>query len=104
MVRDALVIEASTLPIEAVYGRGKADLIANVEKRVRDQVEPIGINIERVYWIGNLRLPDYAQATKLEGQALENVLGVADVICAIARLPGFDPTRTAEFGVTGISG
>lgn len=62
MVRDALVIEASTLPIEAVYGRGKADLIANVEKRVRDQVEPIGINIERVYWIGNLRLPDTVTA------------------------------------------
>lgn len=58
MVRDALVTKASTLAIEAVYGEGKTALMASVEEYVRSQVEPLGINIERIYWIGELRLPD----------------------------------------------
>ena len=58
MVRDALVIESSSQPIETVYGQGKASLIAAVEKRVREQVGPIGINVERIYWVGELRLPE----------------------------------------------
>lgn len=57
MVRDALVKVTSTQKIESVYGAGKATIIDSVEKMVRDQVKPIGINIERIYWIGNLRLP-----------------------------------------------
>lgn len=58
MVRDALVVEASTQPISAVYGAGKAEIMAAVEARVRVQVSELGINIERVYWIGELRLPE----------------------------------------------
>ncbi len=58
MVRDALVKVTSTEKIESVYGAGKASIIERVEKMVRDQVQPIGINVERIYWIGNLRLPE----------------------------------------------
>lgn len=58
MVRDALVTAASTKPIASVYGAGKAELIQATEKHVRDQVQPLGINIERIYWTGNLRLPN----------------------------------------------
>lgn len=58
MVRDSLVKEASSIGVEAVYGRGKADLIDSVQKDVAKQVADIGIVIEKVYWIGNLRLPD----------------------------------------------
>jgi regulator of protease activity HflC (stomatin/prohibitin superfamily) len=57
MVRDALVSEASSQPIEYVYGKGKADLIAAVQKDVMAQVEPIGIHIDKIYWIGEIRLP-----------------------------------------------
>lgn len=57
MVRDALVLEASKLPVESVYGSGKADLIEAVQKRVQDQVAAIGIVIEKIYWIGDVRLP-----------------------------------------------
>lgn len=63
MVRDALVTVASDLPIEAVYGNGKAALIAEVETIVRDQVNPIGITVERIYWIGNVRLPEVVTAS-----------------------------------------
>src|SRR5688572_20509931 len=47
MVRDALVTSASTRPIETVYGAGKESLIRDVEQRVRAQVQPLGINVER---------------------------------------------------------
>lgn len=57
MVRDALVKEASTRPIESVYGEGKADLIEDVELLVRNQVEDVGIIVEKINWMGDLRLP-----------------------------------------------
>jgi regulator of protease activity HflC (stomatin/prohibitin superfamily) len=57
-VRDALVKQASNKPIEYVYGAGKAELIAAVQKDVSDQVGPLGINIGKIYWIGEIRLPE----------------------------------------------
>jgi len=57
MVRDALVTEGSKLRVESVYGSGKEDLMKAVELRVREQVEPIGLKVERIYWVGQLRLP-----------------------------------------------
>ncbi|MBU6249346.1 MAG: prohibitin family protein [Xanthomonadaceae bacterium] len=57
MVRDALVKEASVLGIESVYGRGKAALIQSVQDDVSREVASTGIVIEKIYWIGELRLP-----------------------------------------------
>jgi regulator of protease activity HflC (stomatin/prohibitin superfamily) len=57
MVRDALVTSASSKPIESVYGAGKAQLIAEVETSVKRQTSEIGIVVERIYWVGELRLP-----------------------------------------------
>ncbi len=57
MVSDALVKEASNKSIEYVYGAGKADLIAAVQESVTKQVAAIGINVEKIYWIGEIRLP-----------------------------------------------
>lgn len=58
MVRDALVKNASTKPIEYVYGAGKADLIQKVQEDVQSQVSEIGIKIDKIYWIGEIRLPE----------------------------------------------
>jgi regulator of protease activity HflC (stomatin/prohibitin superfamily) len=57
MVRDSLVRMASTKSIEYVYGAGKAELIAAVEADVAAQVAPIGINIDKIYWLGKIVLP-----------------------------------------------
>jgi regulator of protease activity HflC (stomatin/prohibitin superfamily) len=57
MVRDSLVKNGSTLPVETVYGKGKTDLIAKVQKDVTEQVQALGIVIEKIYWVGELRLP-----------------------------------------------
>lgn len=57
MVRDALVKQASTKPIEYIYGAGKADLMQAVQADVQKQVQDIGIKIDKIYWIGEIRLP-----------------------------------------------
>jgi len=57
MVRDALVKEGSTRPIESVYGMGKTELLAEVEKMVSEQCGPIGIVVEKISFIGDFRLP-----------------------------------------------
>jgi len=57
MVRDALVAEASSRSMESIYGRGKTDFIAAVQHRVISQTEPLGIIVEKIYLIGELRLP-----------------------------------------------
>ena len=70
MVRDAFVDEASTRAIESVYGKGKSDLLAAVEKQVREQVAPLGIVVERIYIVGSLRLPNsVVKAINLKIQA-----------------------------------
>ena len=107
MVRDALVKEASTRPIESVYGEGKADLIEDVEALVRSQVEEIGIVVEKINWMGDLRLPstvveainakigatqkaaqrenEVAQAKAEADKAIETARGEAQSRLAIAR-------------------
>lgn len=57
MVRDALVNEASRMKVDAIYGTGKTGLMERAEQSVREQVSQYGIIIEKVYWIGSLRLP-----------------------------------------------
>lgn len=57
MVRDALVKQAGSLDIESVYGKGKTALIESVQADVQNEVGPVGIVVEKVYWIGELRLP-----------------------------------------------
>jgi regulator of protease activity HflC (stomatin/prohibitin superfamily) len=58
MVRDAFTAASSTKEVENVYGKGKTELLAEVEENVRQQVGSIGIEVERIYFVGKLRLPD----------------------------------------------
>ena len=57
MVRDALTSIASTMSIEDVYGERRQSMILEVEKKVQDQVRQHGIIVERIYSIGDFRLP-----------------------------------------------
>lgn len=57
MVRDSLVKVASDKPVEYVYGAGKAKLMEDVQNMVKEQVAAQGIQISKIYWIGEIRLP-----------------------------------------------
>lgn len=57
MVRDALVEIGGAKEVEYVYGVGKGELMDRVEAAVRAQVTPFGIEIEKISWLGAMRLP-----------------------------------------------
>lgn len=58
MVRDAFVEESSKLPIETIYGKGKADLVNAVQSKVQAAVTDIGLVVEKVYLVDDLILPE----------------------------------------------
>jgi|WetSurMetagenome_2_1015567.scaffolds.fasta_scaffold381734_1 regulator of protease activity HflC (stomatin/prohibitin superfamily) len=57
-IRDALVTRASQMSVEEIYGPRKAELIRQAEADVRAYMSPAGLTVERLYWAGNIRLPD----------------------------------------------
>jgi len=57
MVRDAINSETSTMDVAEIYGAGKEPLMAKVTQRVQKEVGDIGIVVEKISWIGAMRLP-----------------------------------------------
>lgn len=58
MVRDALVDRCSKLDVEYIYGEGRGGLIDSVTLDVKKQCDPIGIVVDKIYWIGRIKLPE----------------------------------------------
>ena len=56
-IRDSLIRHASKLQIETILGPGKADFIDAVTQSVHHDVEPIGVNVERIYSVSDFRPP-----------------------------------------------
>ena len=56
-VRDALNLVASDMDIEAVYGAGRQVLLRRVDSTVKQRIEGMGISVDRIYTIGDFRLP-----------------------------------------------
>jgi regulator of protease activity HflC (stomatin/prohibitin superfamily) len=57
-IRDALNKVSSTMPVESVYGSGKAIMIDSVQTIVKKQLAETGIMIDKISLIGSLRLPE----------------------------------------------
>lgn len=57
MVIDVMNSLASQMTIESVYGNGRQVLIDKSTEMVAKQVRPFGIVVERVYSVGEFRLP-----------------------------------------------
>lgn len=107
MVRDALVRESSTKSMETLYGEGKGELVDATTEAVRKQVASIGINIDKIYLIGEIRLPpqiiesinnkiranqmaqqrqnEVAQSTAEANKKIEDARGDAESILKIAQ-------------------
>ena len=61
-IRDVLNKKSSNLPVESVYGEGKAILIENVQNVVKSTLDSTGIVIDKIYLIGSIRIPDKVKA------------------------------------------
>lgn len=57
-VRDAFNKEASKIGIESVYGAGKSKLMADVHTEVNNRLMPDGIEVENIFLVGEMRLPE----------------------------------------------
>lgn len=57
VVRDEVVAVSSKMKVESVYGEGKEDMMAEVNKRAMSRVAEKGILVDKIYIIGGLRLP-----------------------------------------------
>jgi regulator of protease activity HflC (stomatin/prohibitin superfamily) len=90
-VRTALVNEASTMKVRSIYGSGKAGMLLRATKTVTDQFAPLGIIVEKVYWIGGFRLPDSVVASinseiRATAEARQRENEVAEAIAAAEKV------------------
>lgn len=58
MVRDALVNRTSKMEVSEIYGEERATLIDSVQKDVMGQCASLGIIIDKLYWVGRIKVPD----------------------------------------------
>jgi len=56
-IRNAVVERAAQLGVEEIYGNHKAELIATAQRRVQAFFAPVGLQIEQIYWAGNIVVP-----------------------------------------------
>lgn len=96
-VREAFNLVASTMPVQEIYGPGKGKLVADVTKRLSDQLGKDGFLIDQLTINGALRLPENVatainramEATQLAIQAENRVRQVkAEAEQAITQAEG----------------
>lgn len=75
LVRDSANARSADLSADDAYGRKKNDLLDMIEKDVRDDVGPKGIIVEKVYLVGDIRLPKQVRdALDLKNAAFQQTL------------------------------
>jgi len=85
MVRDALVSASSKKDAEYIYGVGKTALLDEVQLAVSNETDELGIVIDKLYWIGRIKLPpavkgaiDLKIKAKQTAQQRENEVATAE--------------------------
>jgi regulator of protease activity HflC (stomatin/prohibitin superfamily) len=57
-IRNAIVERASRLGVEEIYGPQKAALVNAALADVQRYFTPVGLQVEQLYWAGNIIVPD----------------------------------------------
>jgi regulator of protease activity HflC (stomatin/prohibitin superfamily) len=57
-IRNALVNRAAVLGVEEIYGPKKQELLNEVQNDVTAYFAPYGLNVEKLFWAGNVRVPE----------------------------------------------
>jgi regulator of protease activity HflC (stomatin/prohibitin superfamily) len=72
-VREAFNDTASKMPVQEIYGAGKAKLVAEVTRKLQEKLGPDGFLLDQVTINGALRLPEnVAQAINRAMEATQN--------------------------------
>lgn len=56
-IRNAIVERAAQLGVEQIYGDHKAELIRTAQAQVEQFFAPVGLQIEQIFWAGNIVVP-----------------------------------------------
>lgn len=88
-VRDAFVSASSKYKVESVYGPGKDALLERVNLKVKEDLQNQGIIVDKIYLIGDIRLPQTVIdrlnakiAATQKAEQVENELREAKAIAA----------------------
>lgn len=57
-IRNAIVEQGAQMGVEEIYGPRKAELAQRALHQVQAYFTPVGIDIEQLYWAGNIVVPD----------------------------------------------
>ena len=72
IVRNSLNEVASTYNVEQIYGEQKAQFLAQVEQKIQQKMDPVGVDIQQFGFIGAPRVPAViAQAITNKAQAIQ---------------------------------
>ena len=61
-IRDAINKAASKMKIEELYGNSKEEFFDVVQEQLRDELKPLGFNINHLFIIGQFQVPDNVKA------------------------------------------
>jgi regulator of protease activity HflC (stomatin/prohibitin superfamily) len=56
-IRNAIVERASQLGVEEIYGTHKSELAQTALRTVQRYFAPVGLQVEQIYWAGNIVVP-----------------------------------------------
>lgn len=60
-IRNELIDAASKMDVQDIYGSRKGEMLTAVQQRVSAYFAPYGLNVEKLFWANNIRLPPNIQ-------------------------------------------
>ena len=84
IIRNALTDRASQMNVEDIYGPRKAELLAAVQRDAQTYFAPYGLNIERLSYAGEVRVPDSVREQIIARVSNENAALAAQAAVATA--------------------
>ena len=80
-IRNAVNKVCGKMPVEAVYGAGKAVMIDSIQKEVKADLDSTGIIVDKISLIGSVRLPDQiTQSINSKTQATQNAMQIENQV------------------------
>jgi regulator of protease activity HflC (stomatin/prohibitin superfamily) len=60
-IRTNLIAYASTMQVQDIYGGGKSKLLAETQASVQQKLAPFGFEVEQLFWVNAIRVPEAIQ-------------------------------------------
>jgi regulator of protease activity HflC (stomatin/prohibitin superfamily) len=95
-IRNSLNDRGATMGVEEIYGPRKQELLASVQQDVAQYFRPYGLNIEKLFWGGAIRLPQQVRDQINQRIANEQAAQAAQANVATAKANADAVRATAQ--------